>query len=128
VPNDRKTTIDLIGKGIARAGFLFAAVAFAYDRYADRAAGRFEASIEIVEAYGNEGIRDLSKRLLYCAEGGLDPNAPEDFDCILRETPFGFDGVQSAPDSGPEPFPDGIFKIAADICRRCVLLERAELS
>jgi len=50
-----KTTIDPIGKGIARAGFLFTAGTFAYNRYAqyaDRAASRYEASFEIVEAYG----------------------------------------------------------------------------
>lgn len=136
-----KNTIDLIGKGIALAGFLFTVGTFSYNQYVKRSEARFAAAIELVDAYSDDGIRTLenrlSTRLLYYNDGDTNLNNPadyddEDFDFAAKETLFGYDGELSAPDSGLEPYLDEMqditdfyaqvsFCIDASICDADVL-------
>lgn len=136
-----KNTIDLIGKGIALAGFLFTAGTYAYNQHTAREEERYNKSVALIEDYRAAGIRDhevaLTTRLLYYNDPGQDLNDPasiddEIFDSVAKETFFGFDGEVSAPESGLEAFLDEFlditdfyarvnFCIDAEICDRPIL-------
>lgn len=99
-----KEMLELVGKALALAAFLFTTFSFVYNQYKERAAARYAASVDMMERYRREGIREaettLAQRMLYYQADGLDPNNPADFDerffdAIAKEILFGHDGTDT---------------------------------
>lgn len=130
-----KNTIDLLGKGVALAGFLFTVGTYAYGQYVGREEARYQKSIAMIDDYRAEGIRQLEEglntRLLAYNDEDFSLNNHdhydlETFDAIAKDVFFGFDGEVGPPDSGIEPYADEILTIA-DFYARVEFCAAAEI-
>lgn len=93
-----KNRLEILGKTIALATFLFTAGAYINDLWIEQKTARYNEIRSLIGRYQSDGIRDaeqnLSTRLLYYRVDGLDPNDPADysdelFEEIAKETLFG---------------------------------------
>lgn len=96
-----KHTLEVLGKGIALAAFVFSVSTYAYNLHISREKERYSQAMKLVASYTDDGIRSrensLATRLLFYSPDGLDLNNPESypdeiFGDIARETLFGFTG------------------------------------
>lgn len=97
-----KETLELIGKAVAVAAFLFTAFSYANNLRLTQKTARYEEARELIGLYRTDGVRDAEQELfarsLYYRDDGLDPNDPGDYpDRILKEiateTLFGTTGA-----------------------------------
>lgn len=96
-----KHTLEILGKAIALAAFVFSVSTYSYNLYDSRQKERYKQATKLVADYSNSGIRarenELAARLLFYTPDGITLNDPESypealFSDIAKETLFGFTG------------------------------------
>lgn len=104
-------TAELLGKGLALAGFLFTVGTYAYNQHVDRQEQRYKESMALIQQYKADIRADenkLTQRLLYYS-ADVDVNDAESFpddlfEPFAKETLFGFTGDEAAAGTDIEPF------------------------
>lgn len=114
-----KVALEVVGKGVALAAFVFSASSYVYNLHVTRERQQYSEAMTLIDDYSKSGPRtyenQLNARLLYYRNGGIDLNDEADFpdelfEDVARETLFGFAGGTS--DADITPFLDRFFEIA----------------